>query len=36
LTAITVEHAGTVYGATAFKSNVRDRRYYQQGGPDEQ
>ena len=36
VTVITVEDEGTVYGATAFKANSRDRRYYKQGGPDEQ
>ena len=35
LTVITVEHEGVVYGASAWKSNARDRRYYQQGGTDE-
>jgi uncharacterized DUF497 family protein len=36
LTVITVEEDGTVYGASAWKSKGRDRRYYRQGGPDEQ
>ena len=35
LTVITVEDEGAVYGASAWKSNSRDRRYYNQGGPDE-
>lgn len=32
LTVITVEFEGVVYGASAWKSNKRDRRYYDQGG----
>lgn len=36
LTVITIEDDGIVYGTSAWKSNSRDRRYYQQGGPDEQ
>jgi len=36
LTVITVQEEGSVYGASAWKSNSRDRRYYRQGGPDEQ
>lgn len=32
LTVITVEHEGVVYGASAWKSNKRDRGYYEQGG----
>ncbi|MCH9732855.1 MAG: transposase [Actinomycetia bacterium] len=35
LTVITYEEDGVTYGATAFKSNGRDRRYYRQGGTDE-
>jgi uncharacterized DUF497 family protein len=35
LTVMTVEDKGTVYGASAWKSNGRDRRYYKQEGPDE-
>ena len=35
LSVITVEEDGIVYGASAWKSNSRDRRYYLQGGPDE-
>jgi len=33
LSVITVEDDGIVYGANAWKSNMRDRQYYQQGGP---
>ena len=33
LTVITVEEDGVVYGANAWKSNSRDRQYYQRGGP---
>jgi uncharacterized DUF497 family protein len=36
LTVITLKLPSIVYGASAWKSNSRDRRYYQQGGPDEQ
>jgi uncharacterized DUF497 family protein len=36
LSVTTVEDEGTVHGSNAWKSNSRDRRYYQQGGPDEQ
>ena len=36
VTVITYEENGTIYGASAWKSNSRDRRYYRQGGPDEQ
>lgn len=32
LTVITVEEDGVTYGVNAWKSNERDRRYYQQGG----
>lgn len=32
LSVITVEDGGTVYGASAWMSNSRDRRYYQEGG----
>jgi uncharacterized DUF497 family protein len=35
LTVITVEEGGVVYGANAWKANGRDRRYYEEGGPDE-
>jgi uncharacterized DUF497 family protein len=35
LTVITVEEGGVVYGANAWKSNDRDRRYYIEGVPDE-
>lgn len=35
LSVITVEEDGIVYGANAWRSNSRDRRYYKQGGPDE-
>jgi uncharacterized DUF497 family protein len=35
LTVITVEEDGAVYGANAWRANDRDRRYYEQGGPDE-
>ena len=33
LSVITVEEDGIVHGANAWKSNSRDRQYYQQGGP---
>jgi uncharacterized DUF497 family protein len=36
ISVISYEEGGIVYGASAWKSNSRDRRYYQQGGPDEQ
>jgi hypothetical protein len=36
LSVITVEEDGIVYGANAWKSKGRDRRHYNQGGPDEQ
>jgi uncharacterized DUF497 family protein len=36
LSVITVDEDGIVYGVNAWKANSRDRRYYQQGGPDEQ
>jgi hypothetical protein len=36
LTVITVDEDGTVYGVNGWKANSRDRRYYNQGGPDEQ
>ena len=32
---VTIEDESIVYGASAWKSNSRDRRYYRQGGPDE-
>ena len=35
LTVITYSNAGITHGASAWKSNSRDRRYYRQGGPDE-
>jgi len=34
LSVITVEEDGVVYGANAWKSNDRDRRYYNQGEPE--
>lgn len=36
LSVITVEDEDTVFGANAWKSNRRDRRYYTEGVPDEQ
>lgn len=30
ISVITVNYQGTVYGATAFRSEAKDRRYYQQ------
>jgi uncharacterized DUF497 family protein len=33
LSVITVEDDGIVHGVNAWKSNSRDRRYYQKGGP---
>jgi len=37
LSVITVEEDdGIVYGVNAWKSNSRDRRYYRQGGPDDE
>jgi uncharacterized DUF497 family protein len=36
ITVITVHIASVIYGANAWESNSRDRRYYNQGGPDEQ
>ena len=35
LTVITFVADGITFGASAWKSNGRDRRYYNQGGPDE-
>ena len=35
LTVITYVEDGTTYGASAWKANGRDRRYYRQGGMDE-
>jgi hypothetical protein len=35
LTVITYVIDGVTHGASAWKSNGRDRRYYRQGGPDE-
>ncbi|ODQ84907.1 transposase [Mycolicibacterium holsaticum] len=35
LTVISVIANGVEFGASAWKSNSRDRRYYRQGGPDE-
>lgn len=35
LTVITYVMDGIAHGASAWKSNSRDRRYYRQGGPDE-
>jgi hypothetical protein len=32
LSVITVEDDGIVYGASAWRSNSRDRQYYQKGG----
>ncbi len=34
-TVITYVMDGVTHGASAWKSNSRDRRYYYQGGPDE-
>lgn len=31
ISVITVEHQGVVYGATAFRSESKDRRYYYYG-----
>lgn len=36
LTVITVDHDGTTYGVNAWKANSRDRRYYEQGGSDDE
>lgn len=36
LTVITVEEDGVNYGVNAWKANERDRRYYEQGGPDDE
>ncbi|OFB44777.1 transposase [Mycolicibacterium sp. (ex Dasyatis americana)] len=33
LAVITVEEDGVIYGVNAWKANQRDRRYYEQGGP---
>ena len=33
LSVITVEDDGIVYGVNAWRSNSRDRMYYQRGGP---
>jgi uncharacterized DUF497 family protein len=35
MTVITYVMDGVTHGASAWKSNSRDRRYYHQGGPDE-
>jgi len=35
LIVITVDEDGVTYGVNAWKSNERDRRYYEQGGTDE-
>ncbi len=35
MTVITYVMDGVTNGASAWKSNSRDRRYYYQGGPDE-
>ena len=35
LTVITYVIDGVTHGASAWKSNGRDRRYYRQGGPDD-
>ena len=36
LTVITLDRDTVVWGVNAWRSNSRDRRYYRQGGPDEQ
>jgi uncharacterized DUF497 family protein len=36
LSVITLDTGGVVWGVNAWQSNSRDRRYYHQGGPDEQ
>jgi uncharacterized DUF497 family protein len=35
MTVITYVMDGVTHGASAWKSNSRDRRHYHQGGPDE-
>lgn len=35
LSVITVEHEGVIYGATAFRADGKDRRFYLQGETDE-
>lgn len=34
ITVITVEKDGIVYGASAWKSNAKDRRYYENRGAE--
>lgn len=36
LSVITLDKGNVVWGVNAWQSNSRDRRYYSQGGPDEQ
>ena len=36
LTVITLDDGDVAWGVNAWRSNSRDRRYYRQGGPDEQ
>jgi uncharacterized DUF497 family protein len=36
LSVITLDTGGAIWGVNAWQSNSRDRRYYRQGGPDEQ